>query len=71
MKKYLAPVLITVFLIVYFIFYFGIFIALIKSMLFKILIGIIPVVFAGIRIFVLVERINEIRSGEEDDLGKY
>ena len=26
---------------------------------------------AGVAIFCLVERINEIRSGEEDDLSKY
>lgn len=71
MKKYLAPVLITVFLIVYVILYFGMFITLIESMLFKILLGIIPLLFAGVMIFVLIERIKEIRSGEEDDLSKY
>ena len=71
MKKYIAPILIAVFLILYVILYFGIFITLIKSVLFKILVGIIPVFFAGVMIYVLVERIKEIRSGEEDDLGKY
>ncbi len=71
MKKYLAPILITVFLIVYLILYFGIFITLIESMFFKIMLGIIPIFFAGVMIFVLIERIKEIRSGEEDDLGKY
>lgn len=33
--------------------------------------GGIPLVFVGIIIFVLVERIQEIRSGEEDDLSQY
>ena len=32
---------------------------------------IIPFALAGVGIFVLVERIKEIRDGEEDDLGKY
>jgi hypothetical protein len=35
------------------------------------LLGIIPAIFSGIMIYVLIERIKEIRSGEEDDLGKY
>ena len=71
MKKYLAPVLAAVFMIAYFIVYFGFIITLIESLFFKIVIGILPVAFAGIMIFVLVERIKEIRSGEEDDLGNY
>ncbi len=32
---------------------------------------IVPLVFIGLGIYVLVQRINEIRSGEEDDLSKY
>ena len=71
MKKYLAPVLAAVFMIAYFIVYFGFIITLIESLFFKIVIGILPVAFAGIMIFVLVERIKEIRSGEENDLGQY
>ena len=71
MKKYLAPIVIAVLLIIYEILYFGIIISFISSILLKILIGIIPAAFAGIMIFVLIERIKEIRSGEEDDLGKY
>ncbi len=31
----------------------------------------IPLALMGVAIYVLVERIQEIRSGEEDDLGKY
>ena len=71
MKKYLAPVLAAIFMIAYFIIYFGFIIALIENLFFKIIIGVLPVVFAGIMIFVLVERIKEIRSCEEDDLSKY
>lgn len=58
-------------MIVYFALYFGIFIALIKNIAVKIIIGIIPAALAGIMIYVAIERIKEIRSGEENDLGKY
>lgn len=37
----------------------------------KILAVIIPLALIGIIIFVLIERIKEIRSGEYDDLSKY
>lgn len=60
-----------VIMIAYFALYFGILIMLIKSLLFKIILGIVPAIFSGIMIFVLIERIKEIRSGEENDLGKY
>ena len=41
------------------------------SALIKILVLVIPAAFIGVSVFVLTERIKEIRSGEEDDLGKY
>lgn len=71
MKKYIAPIMAAVIMIAYFALYFGILIMLIKSLLFKIILGIVPAIFSGIMIFVLIERIKEIRSGEENDLGKY
>ncbi|MBR5310484.1 MAG: hypothetical protein IKU42_05125 [Oscillospiraceae bacterium] len=71
MKKYIAPIIVAIIMIGYFIVYFGFLIMLIDNAVFKILLGIFPVVFAGIMIYVLIERINEIRSGEEDDLSKY
>jgi len=71
MKKYIAPIMVAVIMIAYFALYFGILIMLIKSLLFKIILGIVPAIFSGIMIFVLIERIKEIRSGEENDLGKY
>ena len=37
----------------------------------KILMGLILIGAIGFCIYVLVERIKEIRSGEEDDLDKY
>lgn len=71
MKKYLAPIVVAIIMIIYFIIYFGFIITLIENIALKIIVGILPVVFAGIMIFVLIERIKEIRSGEENDLGNY
>ena len=71
MKKMIAPVTITVLLIVYYILYFAFLISLIKGVVIKILIGIIPIAFGIAMIYVCVERIKEIQGGEEDDLSKY
>ena len=71
MKKYIAPIIISVLVIIYLVLYFGLIITTIESILGKILVGVLPVAFAGTMIFVLIERIKEIRSGEENDLSKY
>ncbi len=67
---YIAPIVITVLLIIYLAVYFGVLLALTSGVL-KYLLLIIPVSIAGALIFVCVERINEIRSSDEDDLSKY
>ena len=69
-KKLIAPIIITVLLIIYFIVYFGFLITLLNGFL-KYLLGIVPIAFAAVTVYVCVERIKEIRSGEEDDLSKY
>ena len=69
-KKMIAPIVITGFIILYYIFYFGILISLLDGV-WKFLLGVIPLALAAAMIYVCVERIKEIRSGEEDDLGKY
>ena len=69
-KKLIAPIIITLLLIIYFIVYFGFLITLLNGYL-KYLLIIIPVALAAVTVYVCVERINEIRSGEEDDLSKY
>ncbi len=69
-KKMIAPILITVILILYYIAYFGILISLLGG-IWKYVLGIIPLLFSGIMIYVCIERINEIRKGEEDDISKY
>jgi hypothetical protein len=42
-----------------------------ESMGIRILWLVIPLGLMGVSVFVLIERIKEIRSGDEDDLGKY
>ena len=69
-KKIIAPIIITAILILYYITYFGFLISLLNG-IWKYVLGIIPLVFSGIMIFVCIERINEIKKGEEDDISKY
>ena len=69
-KKMIAPIVITGFIILYYIFYFGILISLLDGV-WKFLLGVILLALAAAMIYVCIERIKEIRSGEEDDLGKY
>ncbi len=69
-KKIIAPIIVTVILIVYYIAYFGFLISLLNGV-WKYILGIIPLVFSGIMIYVCIERINEIKKGEEDDISKY
>lgn len=71
-KKLVAPIIITIFSLCFMLFYYGLIFALIPLLFWiKALIGILPLSLGGVSIFVLVERIKEIRSGEEDDLSKY
>lgn len=70
-EKMIAPIIITVIVILYYIAYFLICMLIPISLIVKILFGIIPLLFSGVCIYVLIERIKEIRSGEEDDLSKY
>ncbi|MBE6716586.1 MAG: hypothetical protein E7573_06675 [Ruminococcaceae bacterium] len=69
-KKLIAPVIVAVLLIIYFIVYFGFLITLLNGF-FKYILGIVPLVFVVLTVYVCIERIKEIRSGEEDDLSKY
>ena len=69
-KKMIAPVLVTIFMVVYYIIYFGFLITLVNG-IWKYALGIIPLVFSAVMIKVCIERINEIKKGEENDLSKY
>ena len=69
-SKMIAPIIITVIMMLYYIAYFGFLISLIGGF-WKWVLGIIPLGFSGITIYVCIERINEIKKGEEDDISKY
>ena len=69
-RKILAPIIISVIIVLYYIVYFGILIALIDG-IWKWLLGIIPLALSAVMLKVCIERINEIKKGEEDDLSKY
>lgn len=69
-KKKIAPIVITLIMILYYIFYFGLVIAIAPS-IWKILLGVFPVLLIGAMIYVCVQRIKEIDGGEEDDLSNY
>ena len=71
-KKMVAPVVITVVMVLYYV-GIGILFLMVPEIpaLMKILMVVIPLLLAGVMIGVLVSRIKEIRSGEEDDLSKY
>ncbi|MBR3007928.1 MAG: hypothetical protein IKH70_04920 [Stomatobaculum sp.] len=70
-KKMIAPIVITVVFLLYLVFY-GRFLLTAAEFSPVMLLAAIPLAALGIgMIQVLKERINEIRSGEEDDLSNY
>ncbi|MBQ4638886.1 MAG: hypothetical protein IJB92_09130 [Clostridia bacterium] len=69
-NKMTAPIVIAVILILYYAVFFSVFIHLLDGV-WKYALGIIPLAVSALIIKVCIERINEIRKGEEDDLGKY
>jgi len=69
-NKMIAPIVISVIIILYYVVYFGILIALLEGV-WKWLLGIIPLALSAVMLKVCIERINEIKKGEEDDLSKY
>ena len=69
-KKMTAPIVVTVLMVLYYAAYFGFLLSFLSGV-WKYIWGIIPVVFSVILIKVCIERIREIKKGEEDDLGQY
>ena len=69
-KKMIAPIIISVIVIAYYAVYFGFMIAVL-DVVWKYLLGIIPLVLSAVMIKVCIERIKEIKKGEEDDISKY
>lgn len=70
-RKMIAPIVITVLMVLYYAGFFVTCIFMPMPAALKLLFGLAPMLLAGVSIFVLAERIKEIRSGEEDDLSNY
>ena len=69
-EKLIAPIVVSAIMVLYYVAYFGILIALLDG-IWKWLLGIIPLALSAVMLKVCIERINEIKKGEEDDLSKY
>ena len=69
-KKMVAPIVVTILMILYYIAYFGFLISLLPGV-WKYALGIVPLAFVGLMICICIERIKEIKKGEEDDLSQY
>lgn len=69
-KKFLAPIIVTIIMVLYYIAYFGLLIWALDGV-WKYVLGIIPIALSAVMIAVCIERIKEIKEGEEDDLSKY
>ena len=69
-KKMIAPIVVTVIMVLYYIAYFGL-LAWAVSGVWRYILGILPLAFAVVTVKVCIERIQEIKGGEEDDLSQY
>lgn len=69
-KKMLPPIVVSVVIILYYVVYFGILITLLEG-IWKYVLGIIPLIFSAVMLKVCIERIKEIKEGEEDDISEY
>lgn len=71
-KKMVAPFVIAGILIVYYVAIAAVFFLMPEiTILVKVFLAVVPLALAGVALAMLLERIKEIRSGEEDDLSQY
>lgn len=69
-KKMIAPIVVSCIVILYYVLYFGFLIAVLPGG-WRWVLGLVPIVFSAVMIKVCLERIHEIRTGEEDDISQY
>ena len=69
-KKFIAPIVVTVFMVTYYVVYFGFLLALLPG-IWKYVLGLLPLALSAVMVKVCIERIQEIKKGEEDDLSQY
>ena len=70
-KKMIAPIVITILIVAYYAFLFAILFSEVKGGFLKVLVAVAPALLGVTMIGVCIQRIKEIKGGEEDDLGKY
>lgn len=71
-RKLAAPVVVTALLCLWLVGWLGLFwVEPLLPLAVKVIGTVVPLALIGVSIYVLVERIKEIRSGEEDDLDNY
>lgn len=68
--KIIAPIVVSVVMVLYYVFYFG-FLMLLLEGVWRYALGILPFAFSLITVKVCIDRIKEIKKGEEDDISKY
>ena len=68
--KMIAPIVVSVVMVLYYVFYFGFLMSLLEGVL-RYALGILPFAFSLITVKVCIDRIKEIKKGEEDDISKY
>ena len=69
-KKMIPPVVVTAAMILYYVIYFGFLMSLLNG-IWKYMLGLLPLGLSAVMIGVCVQRIKEIKKGEEDDLSQY
>ncbi len=70
-RKFIAPIVISAIIVLSAIAYTCLVIFLNIAIIIKVIMSAFYLLVAGVMIYVLIERIKEIRSGEEDDISKY
>ena len=70
-RKMISPIIITAVFVIYFVLYFAMIIFTVPNIVLKVMLGVIPALLGAAMIYVCMQRIKEIKGGEEDDLGKY
>ena len=69
-RKMIAPIVVTVIMIAYYALYFGFLMSLLVGV-WRVVMGVCPLIFSAVTLGVCIERIKEIKGGEEDDISKY
>lgn len=70
-KKLVAPIVVTILMVLLVIGYLILWLDILKPLWVKIASVVVCLALIGVNIGVLVERVKELKKGEEDDLSKY